>query len=482
MSQIDADENEKILIMSEFRKATKLSEVAAVIDLEPLGLKDKRYENLAAGRGGSNELAELRECLKNYDASDNRFAKIAFTGHRGSGKTTELYRLEDDVSDRFTTVHFTADEALLGEYDYTDLFLWLVDEIVRKFEADGMPLDRQLAEQVARWFDAVTMKQTDKVTSEIKLETEASAGVKTGLFGLSLGIFAKLKSMMKGSTERRKEIRRDLQNKSSELIAGVNLLLDNAHKVLAENNKPANLLIVIDNLDRLTPEVSGPLFFENGEFLKQPRAHLIYTVPVATALDPSMNIDMVFDRTFTLSIVKVRDPAGRLFKKGLDALVETVAKRVEIDAVFAKRDVVRKLAEMSGGSVRDLMRLIGNAQLSAAADGKTKIDAASVKRAVLKIRLSFERLLIPGQVYYPLLAQIHDSKRDRSDGLLAADPEKVETYRNFFNHLLFNGSVLEYNGDRMWYDVHPVIQEIEAFKKALKDVQSTARDKASGTG
>ncbi len=279
---------------------------------------------------------------------------------------------------------------------------------------------------------------------------------------------------MKGSTESRKEIRRELQNKSSELITRVNLLLDNAHKVLAKHEKPANLLIVIDNLDRLTPEVSGPLFFQNGEFLKQPRAHFIYTVPVATALAASMNIDVIFDRMFNLSIVKVRDPAGRPFKKGLDALLEIVAKRIEIDAVFSKRDVVRKLVEMSGGSIRDLMRLIGNAQLSAAADGKSKIDAVSVKRAILKMRLSFERLLFPGHEYYPLLAQIHDSKRSHSEGRSTGDLETVEKSRKFFNRLLFNTSVLEYTSDQVWYDVHPVIREIEAFQKALKDVQSPA--------
>ena len=81
-------------------------------------------------------------------------------------------------------------------------------------------------------------------------------------------------------------------------------------------------------------------------------------------------------------------------------------------------------------------------------------------------------------IYFPLLAQIHLMKSDVADSLEGADPQKVQGYRDFFSELLFNGSVLEYNGERMWYDVHPVIQEIDAFKKALADVQSPSEDKA----
>jgi hypothetical protein len=467
--------------MNAFRKAAKLSEVATVVDLQPLQSGDGRYVDISAGRGGSNDLKLLRLRLMQFDAREDRFAKFAFTGHRGCGKSTELLRLEHEVSDRFTPLHLYADEALLGDYDYTDLFLWLVDELVRKFEADRTPLDPRLADQVALWFAEVSLKQTDQVKSEIALETEAKAAGKASLFWLSLGLLARLKSMVVGSTERRKEIRRELQNKSSELISHVNLLLDHAHEVLAGHGKPANLLIVVDNLDRLDPKVSFPLFFRNGDLLKQLKAHVIYTVPVASDLAP-MNIGRIFEDKFTLSMVKVRNDRGKLNKPGIDALEEAVSHRVEIDAVFEARKEVRKLAEMSGGNVRDLMRLIQGAQLVALADDKERIDAAAVKRAVLRMRLDYERVLIPGRVYYAFLARVHLTTSAQYDGDNEADPEKVQKYRDFFNHLLFNGSILEYNGDRMWYDVHPVIQEIEAFKEALKKAEADAESASQSEG
>jgi hypothetical protein len=126
------------------------------------------------------------------------------------------------------------------------------------------------------------------------------------------------------------------------------------------------------------------------------------------------------------------------------------------------------------------MRLVNNAQLSARVAAKEMIDMAAVKRATTKIRLDFERMLIPGQVYYPLLAEIHKTKGDQFTTDTEADAEKVHNLRVFFTEFLFNGSVLEYNGDAMWYDVHPIIQEIERFQEAVKHVESqkTTRKRA----
>lgn len=455
--------------MFEFQKATRLSEVAAAVDLQPLESGDPRYVDVSAGRG-TNPLKRLRLTLEGCDAEQNRFAKIAFSGHRGCGKSTELLRLEHEVAARYTSLHVTAEEALLGDYNYTDLFLWLVDELVRKFEADDMPLSPALANDVASWFAEVTRETVATTAKEIELDAEATAGGKAGLFGLSLGLLARLKSIVKGSVEHRKVIRQKLQDHSTELIRRVNLLLDDAHRALGDHGRPANLLIVVDNLDRLAPRVGESLFFQNGDLLKTPRAHVIYTVPIATVLAP-LKIGTVFERCFTLPMVKVRTREDRPSRPGIDALMKVVGERIDVDAVFQSRKVVRRLAEMSGGSVRDLMRLVGNAQLEALVDEKETIDMASATRAVMTLRQEFERLLIPARVYYPRLTQIHATKGDGCDPVAGAGLERAEEDRTFFSQFLFNGSVLEYNGGETWYDVHPIIRDIRAFREAMNDAE-----------
>jgi len=117
------------------------------------------------------------------------------------------------------------------------------------------------------------------------------------------------------------------------------------------------------------------------------------------------------------------------------------------------------------------LRHIGEAQLYAAAERKTRIDAVAVKRAVHKTRLSFERLLIPSHDFYPNLAQVHLTKRD---------PAGIS--RESFAELLFSTAVFAYNGDQAWYDVHPVILEIKAFQKALSDAQAAAQPETNEEG
>lgn len=119
---------------------------------------------------------------------------------------------------------------------------------------------------------------------------------------------------------------------------------------------------------------------------------------------------------------------------------------------------------MSGGSVRDLMRLVNYTQLAARADGKTKMDGEAAEQALCKMRIEFERLLIPGEVYYPLLAHVHEKKHSWILNPERADPQSVQAAREFFSQLLFNGTVLEYNGEEAWYDVHPVVRDIREFK------------------
>jgi len=463
--------------MSEYKKATKLTEVAAAVDQRPLKSGDPRYVETSRGRG-TDDLKQLHLCLMDHAAARDHFAKITLTGHRGCGKSTELLKLEHEIRDRFTTLHVYADEALIGDYQYSDLFLWLVDELVKKFYEDGLPLDQKIVGDVASWFAEVTSETEEKVESRIALETEAEFQAKYGIFGNHLKLLARLKSMVVGSAERRKKIRSKLQSYPLELIQKIDILLGNAHDVLSKNGKPAELLIVVDNLDRLKRHVSIPLFFDNGELLKRPKAHFIYTVPIATVHAPE-NIGTIFPNSYTLAMVKVRNKAGKVQNDAVKALLEVVDSRIETNLIFSSRRVARKLVEKSGGSLRDLMRLIEYAQLAARADEKGQIDNESANRACLKLRLGFEQNLFPRQSFFPLLAQIHKSKSDGYTKKMAGEGGEVSDYIDRFLSLLNNGAVLEYNGSDYWYDVHPVIEEIEAFKKAVSDDQSPPRPEGS---
>jgi hypothetical protein len=368
------------------------------------------------------------------------------------------------------------DNSLTQDCDYTDLLLWLVDSIVNFFDRQSLPLDEEKVKAVADWFAEQTIESSEELKKEIEFATEASfagkTGMNLGLLGYSVKLFARLKARIVGNHVHRKFARQKLQNYSDELIHRVNDLLDHAREVLARAARPGRILIVQDNLDRLGREAALRLFRDNGFFLKQINAHCIWTAPINSTLAP-FGIHNLFENVFFMPTIKVHDRSGKDVPAGIDGLVELVDKRMDINAVFADRKFVSHLARMSGGSVRDLLRLLSNAQLAAQVDGKTKMDGDSADEAVNRLRLDFQGLFVPADAYYPLLASVAATKQDGVT-TASASPEQAASNRAFFAELLVNGSVFEYNGDERWFDVHPVVLEINAFKDATKAAKRKA--------
>jgi ABC-type transport system involved in cytochrome bd biosynthesis fused ATPase/permease subunit len=81
--------------MQKFETVKRLRDVSRAVELEPLKSGDSRYVEMSKGRS-TIDLGMMREALEDFDAQHGQFAKIAFTGHRGCGKSTELLRLENE--------------------------------------------------------------------------------------------------------------------------------------------------------------------------------------------------------------------------------------------------------------------------------------------------------------------------------------------------------------------------------------------------
>lgn len=475
--------------MNEPRRATRLKDVAAVIDQRPLPPGDPFYFDIAAGRG-SDHLKRLRFRLLEFAEAEGRFAKILVTGHRGCGKSTELLRLEHEVKHKFTSLHLYAEESLLSDYQYPDLFLWIAGGLVEKFEAEGLKMNPGLMDDIARWFEDVSREDVRDIKKEIGVEAGVSVEGRLATPWSAVKAFAKLKSKFIGSESSRTVIRNKLKKELDDLIGRLNTLLGEAAATLKRNNRPDDLLIVVDDLDRLAPEAAQK-FFLDAELLNKPQAHMIYTVPIATNLPPDAT-PANFGPPLTIPMIKVRArkrPGKKLIqegamsrsKRGIDALVGLVGQRIDIDAVFTSRGAVELLAEMSGGKIRDLMRLLSEAELSARVDEKERIDLEDAKRACKELRLDFKRRLSLVQLYFPMLAMIHRTKGKRLVPVGEVEHWDDAKLQRRFNQFLAGGYVLEYNGDDIWYDVHPIIQEIPEFKEALADAEAQEAGPAAKT-
>ncbi|MBL9155075.1 MAG: hypothetical protein JNK37_21515 [Verrucomicrobiales bacterium] len=449
--------------------AQSLAESATRLDPRPLGPDDPRYVPLGDGRG-TQELVELEAILRNAARVPKAYAKCAFVGARGSGKSTYLLHLEKELQDEglFTPIHIYLDASLESDCDYSDIYLWIGDQIAQAFQEADHPLDDDVLSRFTLWFADKAFTDASEWKKEIGLEASVEASARTGLPGIfSLKLLARLKSMIVGSETSRREIRRHVQNYATELRDLMDALLDHAREVLKKAGKPERLLIVQDNLDRITPrEKAQHLFYSGGDMLVSIRADIIFTAPVAMNLAP-IDIGRTFPHVITMPNVKVRLRNGDLHPAGIDSLVRLIDRRISIDLVFESPEVARYLAEKSGGSVRDLIRLLDSAQLKAQVAQKERVDQESAAEAVRKLSINFSRLLFPESVYFPILVEVHQTKTRHAQPETEATREAVQAAREFFAELMGNGSVLEYNGDDSWYDVHPAVCDTDKFKDAL---------------
>jgi hypothetical protein len=243
--------------------ATTLADSSSRLQLEPVGPESSLYLDLGAARG-TKELAKLEVHLRNSARQPNAWVHCAFVGNRGSGKSSFLLNLEKTVGDAgvFTPIHIYLDPSLESDCEYSDLFLWMVDRIAAAFDLLGHPVDDAALSKVVLWFAEKSYSSQTDWKKEIGFDASTEVESKIGLPGIfAFKLLARLKSMISGSESTRREIRQKAQNYAAELLELVNEFLDHAHEKLKKAGKPARLLIVQDNLDRIrSPEKARQLF------------------------------------------------------------------------------------------------------------------------------------------------------------------------------------------------------------------------------
>ena len=110
--------------------------------VEPLPLGDPRYVDCTPVRGNEDVVAQMFHAIT---WSDAHVAQL-FTGHRGSGKSTELLRLQARLEEAgYVVLYFEAEDDLdLNDLEYTDLLLSIARRVVSDLHAKGIGLPQDL--------------------------------------------------------------------------------------------------------------------------------------------------------------------------------------------------------------------------------------------------------------------------------------------------------------------------------------------------
>ncbi|MEH1941894.1 MAG: P-loop NTPase fold protein [Nostoc sp.] len=437
------------------QRANTLKAAFQVCNVEPLEGADmeRYYVDLSAVRKTS-AIDSVSTILDFQEPAD--FSTILFTGHRGCGKSTELKRIQNQWEKQYHVIYLEVNEETdINDARYTDLYLIVIKQVEFELRKLGLKFDPQLLENFESWFKDITKETEESVEKSVSIQGEATLKPEAPFIAK---LMVKLLAQIKGSDKQKTTIRQTLEKDLSRLKADINLLLGDAYvKLRAKFPLCKGLLIIFDNMDRVPPTIAEHLFFDYAAQLQELYCTIIYTVPISVLCSPKNPLNQFDGNPHIVPMVNIyeleRDRCHLNYNQtGLEAVASVIEKRVDVDAVFESRQELLDLAKASGGHVRQLMQMMRTACQTASTRKHPKIIAEDIIYAVKQQQFSFERF-IPEE-HYAFLAQVCITKNVSKDDIGQL--------------MLFNTSVLEYNGDKRWNYPNPVVKQNEFFQKAIE--------------
>lgn len=425
---------------------------------EPLLPDDPAYVDCQSVRGDSNVEGDLgKKIVRAQPDKTKNFTCQLYGGHRGAGKSTELYRLRKYLNERNChVVYFSADEEDLDSEDaqYTDILLACTRQLLKDLR-DTNP------DPILHW-----LRDRARDLQELALTRVEFDGLSAEA---AIGIFTKITANIRAVPSERAKIRQLIDPHTTTLIKALNDFIDRANNQLPLGK--TKLVVIADSLDRIVPIRNDDgttnhelIFIERSQQLKSLNCHLIYTVPISLLY--SARATDIYDNygdTSILPMIMVKHKDGSNNQEGLDKLKAVIAQRINkikpdfdlATEVFVDGATLDRLCLMSGGHVRQLMQLIQGAVNNI---DTLPITQKAVQRSITKLRDVYRRTVEESQ--WRILAEV------------AKDQNNLKN-DNKYRSLLFNRCILEYqyldsNEDLIsWCDVHPLIKELPRFQTAI---------------
>lgn len=412
--------------MEPLRKAKNLTEAYQLFDpnrpLEGEWLKD-----FYAHRPDEASIIPLIDGLLLDSREDD---KTIFTGHRGSGKTTELARLEKEFENTHTVVRWNVEDRLnLGDVDYADLLVMLGLEVFQKAQRSGVELEKQKLDDLRFWYATHVFEEDERRRLESQIGGEVEA------------VFARFNVKFTTDAPKRHTIRAEAQAHLSDLLKRLDSLLEDLYK---RSNR--RTLIIVDGLDKIYDQKQvSALFCQGANALLAPRCRIVYTVPLSIYYtNDFQQVRLAFPRNFVLANVKTVERDGTPCKNGQEMLKMVLHRRLMPELLTPEAE--ERLVALSGGLLKELIALAREAVLHARRlrGEHGPVQPEDVEYAARQVRNTYRASLTEEQ--YRELARVYQGGRF--------------TNSEVARQLLHNLSLLEYNGGDAWWAIHPIVRPL----------------------
>lgn len=400
-----------------------------IIDIDEFKIGDR----IVDVRGGSC----IGNIAKQIRLSDDPLM-FYFSGYPGSGKTTELAKLQNTLSDEWLCVNVDAIEYfdLNSSINEIDIYAAIIHKAILAVGAYTQLSEDQIFNQdgyfgrLWRWLDEtnVNLKQAELGTDGAKLVFEMKN-------------VPKFREQVKGHLENHfTKFKRDTMDELERL--------DSVVKSFEYGGKQKNgLVIIVDSLEKnqgvgsKIDEVAQSIerVFANRSNVELP-THVIYTIP------PYLSARGSLGRIEFLPVIKIITPINEPYNDGIEVMKALAYARIDPEDLQemlgqSHEERLKKLIMFSGGYPRDFLLLLQQVVLV----DNHPVDEKNFERIFSKMENQYQEFL--PMEYKDELVEIYTSKR--IDVVVSSDKHKI-AYDLFRNHV-----ILRYQNNELWFSLHP---------------------------
>jgi nucleoside-triphosphatase THEP1 len=390
---------------------------------------------------GEALLPELQQLIEDCTEKNNQ---IIFAGHRGCGKSTLLAKFAEQIRKDYFTVFFSiADLIETSEINHINILFTIALQLMEEASQQQLNITEDKKETVLKWFAKHTRTETEGVEAEVNL---------------GFDLFSIFKGKLKTDATVREQITQEFKKNFRDLIDAVNLI---ATEIELASHK--NIVVIIDDIDKLDLSRIEDIFKGNIKALLEPQFRVIYTIPIATVRDAVLKKHIEDETGNSIYVM----PVQKLFKfrersnyqaqplpSTMAILKEILQKRVN-DHLFVT-GIVEQIALHSGGVLAELIRLaqeccrLVRVKMIQQPEDQIFIENAQIDEGILTEALDNLRngmAITLSQDDRQILAKVYSD-------YYPEDPKQQE-----FLDLLHTIYVIEYRNKDSWYDVNPLIVE-----------------------
>lgn len=416
----------------------------AVAFNNPIDEKNEFYTDFSGFRKGFNERKIFKYLNINPTTKEcnkiSQTLKLFLSGHRGTGKTTELLKLKNEIDE--TTCFFTvfcdlSDEELdVNNIDFIDIIILILEKLTETLKERKIDIPKANIEPFYNWYEQRITEINSQTDESASIEVEGKAGI--NLFSL-LSLVTKTKGKLSGSNSTKETIRKVFKNKFSDFSLKFNEFILDIKEYLLKNEISKDLLFIIDGFEKIgSLEDRKKILIDNSNKFVEIKANMIITLPIELFSEVSRLKEFASHISFPL--ITLDNNSKERFK-------EFIYKRIEKN-LFDSEQTVEKIIYYGAGSPRETLKIISNAYIQAE---REIIDLKSVQDAQKSISEELMKYLDEKEI--SLLKQIYiKTKIPFSDELAK---------------LLIKKVLLDYE-DGLEREINPILLDNEDFINLIK--------------